>query len=92
MSPDERIRHRFQTAREEINRFFHGEKWKEMLIFSLFILLAFGFWLLQSLQRDYEMEIRFPIEYDDIPSNIALSRRTRPRNWWSRSRTREVSC
>ena len=72
MSPDERIRHRFQTAREEINRFFHGEKWKEMLIFSLFILLAFGFWLLQSLQRDYEMEIRFPIEYDDIPSNIAL--------------------
>lgn len=72
MSPDERIRHRFQTAREEINRFFHGEKWKEMLIFSLFILLAFGFWLLQSLQGDYEMEIRFPIEYDDIPSNIAL--------------------
>lgn len=43
-----------------------------MLVFSFFILLAFGFWLLQSLQRDYEMELHFPIEYDDLPSNIAL--------------------
>ncbi|MDL2282420.1 YbbR-like domain-containing protein [Parabacteroides sp. OttesenSCG-928-G06] len=37
-----------------------------------FILLSFGFWYLQSLQQDYEIEIAVPIRYRDVPPEIAF--------------------
>ena len=39
----------------------------------LFALLAFGFWLLQSLQQEYEIELVFPVKYKNVPADIAFN-------------------
>lgn len=45
------IKQTFKSVRIEIKAFLRRQQWKEALIFFCFILLAFGFWLLQSLQQ-----------------------------------------
>ena len=72
MSRLENIRDSVKSTEEEAKRFFHGEQWRELLVFSFFVLLAFGFWLLQSLQQEYEMELNFPVRYRNVPADIAF--------------------
>lgn len=50
----------------------HRQKWKEALVFSAFVLLALGFWLLQSLQQEYEIEVAIPVRYKNVPNDIAF--------------------
>ncbi|MDL2245425.1 YbbR-like domain-containing protein [Parabacteroides sp. OttesenSCG-928-J18] len=63
----------FKSVQRKIRVIFHRQKWKETLIFLAFVLLSFGFWYLQSLQQDYEIEITLPIRYKDAPAEIAFS-------------------
>lgn len=63
MSQLDRINYSFKSARMKINAFLRRQRWKEALIFFSFVLLAFGFWLLQSLQQEYEIEISIPVRY-----------------------------
>jgi len=63
----------FKSVLEEINAFLHNQKWKEALIFLCFLLLAFGFWYLQSLQQEYEIEIAIPVKYKNIPPDITFT-------------------
>ena len=53
--------------------FFRRQQWKEIFIFIFFLLLSFGFWLLQSLQQDYERRIELPLRYKNVPSEWILS-------------------
>lgn len=50
----------------------HRQKWKEALVFFAFVLLALGFWLLQSLQQEYEIEVAIPVRYKNVPNDIAF--------------------
>lgn len=63
----------FKSIPRKIKVFLHRQKWKETLIFLAFVLLAFGFWYLQSLQQDYEIEISIPVRYRNIPPEIAFT-------------------
>ncbi len=63
----------FKSARIEIKAFLRRQEWKEALIFLCFVLLAFGFWLMQSLQQEYEIDIQVPIKYKNIPPDIAFT-------------------
>jgi len=54
----------------KVKAFFLQTRWKETVIFLLFILLAFGFWLLQNLQREYEMEFFIPVHYVNMPPEM----------------------
>lgn len=73
MSQLEGIKQSFKSARLKINAFMRRQRWKEALIFFAFILLALGFWLLQSLQQEYEIEITIPVRYNNIPADIAFT-------------------
>ena len=53
--------------------FFRRQQWKEIFIFVFFLLLSFGFWLLQSLQQDYERRIELSLRYKNVPSEWILS-------------------
>lgn len=44
------------------------------MIFLFFLLLSFAFWILQSMQGEYEMQLDIPITYADIPRNMAFVR------------------
>lgn len=63
----------FKSIRIEMKAFLHRQEWKEALIFFYFFLLALGFWLLQSLQQEYEIDIQIPIKYKNIPPDIAFT-------------------
>lgn len=53
--------------------FLRRQRWKEALIFFFFVLLSLGFWLLQSLQQEYEIEINIPVRYKNIPPDISFT-------------------
>lgn len=63
----------FKSISRKIKVFLHRQKWKETLIFFAFVLLAFGFWYLQSLQQDYEIEISIPVGYRNVPPEISFT-------------------
>jgi hypothetical protein len=53
--------------------FFQSQKWKELLVFLVFVALAFCFWILQSFQQKVEREIYIPVHYSNIPKELAIS-------------------
>ena len=57
----------------KVKAFFQGYLWKKILTFLFFLLLAFGFWMLQSLQRPFEIGFPVPVYYTNIPKEIVLS-------------------
>ena len=73
MSQVEHISQSVKSLNKQTKAFFHGEQWKEALVFFFFLLLAFGFWLLQSLQQEYEITLTFPIKYKELPADIAFN-------------------
>ena len=73
MSRLENTESSFKSALGEIKAFLHSQKWKEALIFLCFLLLAFGFWYLQSLQQEYEIAITIPVKYKNIPPDITFA-------------------
>ena len=67
------IKQTFKSVRIEIKAFLRRQQWREALIFFCFILLAFGFWLLQSLQQEYEIDIKIPVKYKNVPPDISFT-------------------
>ena len=63
----------FKSAPKKIKTLLRRQGWKEVLIFFFFVLLSLGFWMLQSLQQDYEIELIIPVRYKNVPANIAFS-------------------
>ena len=62
----------FKSTEEKAKVLIHRARWKETLVFFCFVLLSFGFWMLQSLQQEYEIEMTIPIRYKNVPDNIAF--------------------
>lgn len=63
----------FKSVLNKVKASFHGFKWKEAFTFLAFLLLSFGFWLMQCLKEEYEIELSVPIKYKNIPANIHFS-------------------
>ena len=72
MSHIEHLSQSVKSLNKQAKAYFHGDQWKEALVFFFFVLLAFGFWLLQSLQQEYEISLTFPVKYKELPADIAF--------------------
>ncbi|MDR0795170.1 MAG: YbbR-like domain-containing protein [Tannerella sp.] len=57
-------------SKAKIKAFLFQPYWKETLLFLFFLALALGFWLLQNLRQEYEMEISIPVKYKNIPEEM----------------------
>ncbi|MDR3217584.1 MAG: hypothetical protein LBU22_01160 [Dysgonamonadaceae bacterium] len=55
-----------------IRVFFHSKKWKNLLGFSAFVVLAFVFWTLQYFRQKFEFEVPVSVQYTEVPVGIAL--------------------
>jgi len=66
-------KHNNKDLGTKVKTFFQGNLWKKILTFLFFLLLAFGFWILQSLQQPFEMGIDVPVHYTNIPKGIILN-------------------
>lgn len=69
----ESLKHLLKSTPEKIRAFWRCQRWKETLIFSFFLLLSLGFWVLQSLQQEYEIELRIPVRLKHVSPQIAFT-------------------
>lgn len=61
-----------KTARQ-IKDFLLSKKSREFLIFLFFFFIASGFWLLQTLNNDYETEFSIPVRLKGVPNNVVIT-------------------
>lgn len=57
----------------KIKNFLFSKKGKEFLVFLFFVCLAGLFWLLQTLNEDYEKELNIGLEFTNVPSNVVIT-------------------
>ena len=67
------IRYTYLKLSKRIKDFLLSDKSREFLIFLFFFLIAGGFWLLQTLNSDYEAEFSIPVRMKDVPNNVVLT-------------------
>ena len=46
---------------------------REVIVFSFFLLLAFIFWYLNSLEKDVDYDIKYPVRYVNLPEERVLT-------------------
>lgn len=67
------IKYIYLKTSKKIKDFLLSAKSREFLIFLFFFLIAGGFWLLQTLNNDYEAEYSIPVRLRSVPNNIVLT-------------------
>ncbi len=70
---------KFQNSKNyqgEAKFFFQRDSWKKVLAFLFFLIIAFGFWFLQTMQQSFEIEMPIAIKFTNIPSGIVLDNNT----------------
>lgn len=58
---------------EAIKDFLLSQKSREFFLFMFFFCVAGGFWLLQTLNNDYESEFSLPLRLKGVPNNVVLT-------------------
>lgn len=53
--------------------FLLSKKSKECLVFLFFVLVSFGFWLLQTLDDSYQTEFKIPVRLKNVPKEVVLT-------------------
>jgi len=67
------IRHLYLKTSKSIGNFLLREKSREFFLFLFFFLLAAGFWLIQTLDNDYESYVSIPVRLRDVPENVVIT-------------------
>ena len=62
-----------EKIREKTKVFFRSQTWKNILVFLVFVALAFCFWTLQYFQQKMEYEVSIPIEYTNTPKEFVIN-------------------
>lgn len=57
----------------EMKDFLLSEKSREFFIFLFFFLVAGGFWLLQTLNNDYETSFSIPVRLKGVPNDVVIT-------------------
>lgn len=63
----------YLNATRNMKDFLLSAKSREFFIFLFFFLIAGGFWLLQTLNNDYETEFSIPVRLKNVPNNIVIT-------------------
>ncbi len=67
------IRYFYYKTLRKIKNFLLSDKSREFLIFLFFFLVATAFWLLQTLNNDYQAEFSIPLKLKKVPNNVVLT-------------------
>lgn len=59
---------------EKTKTYLQDKNWQKVLVFLVFVFLAFIFWLMQYYQQRFEVEITLPITYKNTPEQVVLSK------------------
>ena len=67
------IKHIYLNITRKIKNFLLSEKSREFFVFLFFFVVAGGFWLLQTLNNDYETEFSIPVRLKGVPNNTVIT-------------------
>lgn len=56
-----------------IKDFLLSKNSREFFVFLFFFLIAAGFWMIQTLNNDYETEFSIPVRLRDVPDNVVIT-------------------
>lgn len=73
LKTDKNIKSIFQKITHETKVFLLSKSSREFLVFLFFFLLAGSFWLLQTLNNDYEVEFTVPVRLKDVPDDVIIT-------------------
>ena len=63
----------FNDTLESIRNFLLTEKFREFLIFSFFVAISFGFWMLQTLDGVFQTEFSIPLRLKSVPKDVIIT-------------------
>lgn len=64
---------RIKKCYETVKNFLLSHKNKEFLIFLFFFLVSAAFWLLQSLNENFDVELKVPLTLEHVPSDVVIT-------------------
>ena len=67
------IKRIYFTTMRKVKDFLLSDKSREFLIFLFFFFVASGFWLLQTLNNDYETEFSIPVRLKGVPDDVVIT-------------------
>ena len=67
------IKQHYIEIKNYLKDFLLSDKSREFFIFLFFFFVAGGFWLLQTLNNDYETEFTVPVRFKGIPENVMIT-------------------
>ena len=67
------IKQTFVKTKKKVKDFLLSAKSREFFIFLFFFFMAGGFWLLQTLNNDYEADFSIPVKLKGIPDNVVIT-------------------
>lgn len=67
------IKRFYKIGIRKIRNFLSNDKCKECLIFLFFVLIAFVFWMLQTLDGLFQTEFKIPIRLKNVPKQVILT-------------------
>lgn len=67
------IKRLFLKMKKQTKDFLLSAKSREFFVFLCFFFIAAGFWLLQTLNNDYETEFSIPVRLRNVPENVVIT-------------------
>lgn len=67
------IKRVYLNITRNMKNFLLSEKSREFFVFLFFFIVAGGFWLLQTLNNDYEAEFSIPVRLKGVPNNTVIT-------------------
>ncbi len=67
------IKRLFLKTKKQTKDFLLSAKSREFFVFLCFFFIAAGFWLLQTLNNDYETEFPIPVRLRNVPENVVIT-------------------
>lgn len=68
----------FRNIRKGIKGFFFSRLNRELLILCFFIIVSSAFWILKTLDGEFECDVDVPVKLTDVPSDVVVTESFQP--------------
>lgn len=63
----------YRELKKKLGNFLHSPQCREFLFFLFFVFIAATFWVLQTLNENYETEVSIPLRIKNVPDNVIIT-------------------
>ena len=63
----------WQRLGDAVKTFLLSRRSREFLVFAFFLCVSAGFWLIQTLNDTYDMDVQVPVVLDNVPADIVVT-------------------